>query len=133
LTSIGKFGNTMIIPTTPFHWRSWDCFTLANWVRSQQSLPAIDAQWVYAIHPTHDTFTKDALLHIVRVMGTHQRAISHLNILLLQSINGEYTLGTALVIQSSLWVVLMGANHAHCIPLGRLPIASITAWQPLQD
>jgi hypothetical protein len=118
------------VPTTPFQWRSWDCFTLANWIRSSHNLPPIDAEWVYGIHPTITTFQKDALLQIVPKMGTQQQRISHLNILLLQSPDGVYTLGTAIQIQSNLWVALMGEKHAHLIPIDRLPITAITAWLP---
>lgn len=116
------------LPTTPFQWQSWDCFTLANWVRVKHGLPVINAQWVYALHPTQESFQKDDLLSIVPKMGTRRQSIAHLNILLISSECGNYCLGTAIAHENELWCVLMGDRCAHSIPLDRLPVASVSAW-----
>lgn len=119
-----------ILPTDQFQWQSWDCFALANWVRVEHGLPAINAQWVYELHPTQDSFQKDSLLLIVPMIGTRQQSIAHLNILLIRSECGNYCLGTAIAHENGLWCVLMGETHAHCIPLDRLPMASVSGWLP---
>jgi hypothetical protein len=121
------------LPTTPFAWRSWDCFSLVNWVRSEYGIQPIDADAIYQRYPTVETFSceNNALLHIVPTIGIQQQSVFHLNILLLQSISAEYCLGT-LILDSNhqKWVALMG-DHAHILPLDRVPAATLSMWQYL--
>jgi len=85
---------------------------------------------VYDLHPTQDSFHKNALLSIVPKLGIQQQGIIPFSIVLIESEGEEYCLGTAIAIDKSLWCVLMGTAHAHCVPLSRLPIAGVTAWMP---
>jgi len=89
---------------------------------------------VYDLHPTQDSFHKNALLSIVPKIGIQQQGIIPFSIVLIESEGEEFCLGTAIAINintnSSLWCVLMGTAHAHCVPLSRLPIAGVTAWMP---
>lgn len=119
------------LPMTPFTWRSWDCFSLVNWVRSEYGIQPINADFVYQHYPTIESFSceTDALLHIVPTIGTQQQSVFHLNILLLQSISAEYCLGTLILDNTrQKWVALMG-EHAHILPLDRVPAATLSMWQ----
>jgi hypothetical protein len=120
------------LPTTPFTWQEWDCFTLVNWVRSEYGICPINADTIYQRYPTIESFSceTNALLHIVPTIGTQQQSVFHLNILLLQSISTEYCLGTLILDGNQKWVVLMG-DHAHILPLDRIPAATLSMWQYL--